>query len=232
MSARMTSAGPSDSGDDVRPPSSTTHNGRDRIKSRRKAHERPEVRLRPRQQQQPQPAAGCPPSCLRSTVRYLISFSRVCGRVQGSDQVRQAFSKRKKGLVLKAYQLYKLTDAKVRHWRQLPHMTVTPHRPAAILQRAPQPWNTAQQRGYGAAAGCAAPAVHARACMSDIQPRSTVTQQQAPPTRMLTHQHQQQQAQPAAAACATHAVHPQAAEPLACTPRSRRTAAALDEGSL
>eukprot|EP00775_Hariotina_reticulata_P012112 gene12112-12251_t len=34
-------------------------------------------------------------------------------RPQGSDQVRQAFSKRKKGLVLKAYQLSALTDAKV-----------------------------------------------------------------------------------------------------------------------
>jgi hypothetical protein len=33
--------------------------------------------------------------------------------VQGSDQIRQAFSKRKKGLVLKAYQLNALTDAKV-----------------------------------------------------------------------------------------------------------------------
>ena len=32
---------------------------------------------------------------------------------QGSDQKRQAFSKRKRGIVLKAYQLYKLTDAKV-----------------------------------------------------------------------------------------------------------------------
>eukprot|EP00798_Chlamydomonas_sp_ICE-L_P006195 gene6195-2814_t len=31
----------------------------------------------------------------------------------GSDQKRQAFSKRKKGIVLKAYQLYKLTDSKV-----------------------------------------------------------------------------------------------------------------------
>jgi hypothetical protein len=32
---------------------------------------------------------------------------------QGSDQIRQAFSKRKKGLVLKAFQLNALTDAKV-----------------------------------------------------------------------------------------------------------------------
>ncbi|KAL6753676.1 hypothetical protein V8C86DRAFT_444622 [Haematococcus lacustris] len=31
----------------------------------------------------------------------------------GPDQKRQAFSKRKRGIVLKAYQLYKLTDAKV-----------------------------------------------------------------------------------------------------------------------
>lgn len=33
--------------------------------------------------------------------------------LQSSDQKRQAFSKRKRGLVLKSYQLYKLTDAKV-----------------------------------------------------------------------------------------------------------------------
>lgn len=32
---------------------------------------------------------------------------------QNADQKRQAFSKRKRGLVLKSYQLYKLTDAKV-----------------------------------------------------------------------------------------------------------------------
>ena len=32
---------------------------------------------------------------------------------QGADQKRQAFSKRKRGIVLKAYQLYKLCDAKV-----------------------------------------------------------------------------------------------------------------------
>lgn len=32
---------------------------------------------------------------------------------QGSDQIRQAFSKRKKGLVLKSYQLFRLTDARV-----------------------------------------------------------------------------------------------------------------------
>lgn len=38
---------------------------------------------------------------------------------QGSDQIRQAFSKRKKGLVLKAYQLSSLTDAKVRPVRHL-----------------------------------------------------------------------------------------------------------------
>lgn len=35
------------------------------------------------------------------------------GVLQGSDQIRQAFSKRKKGLVLKAFQLNSLTDAKV-----------------------------------------------------------------------------------------------------------------------
>jgi hypothetical protein len=40
--------------------------------------------------------------------------NRACLLLQGSDQIRQAFSKRKKGLVLKAYQLYRLTDAKVR----------------------------------------------------------------------------------------------------------------------
>lgn len=35
------------------------------------------------------------------------------GVLQGSDHIRQAFSKRKKGLVLKALQLNSLTDAKV-----------------------------------------------------------------------------------------------------------------------
>lgn len=34
--------------------------------------------------------------------------------MQGTDQIRQAFSKRKRGLALKCYQLHKLTDAKVR----------------------------------------------------------------------------------------------------------------------
>nr|ADI46960.1 MADS2m [Volvox carteri f. nagariensis] len=32
---------------------------------------------------------------------------------EGSDQKRQAFSKRKRGLILKSYQLYKLTDARI-----------------------------------------------------------------------------------------------------------------------
>jgi hypothetical protein len=34
--------------------------------------------------------------------------------VQGSSQIRQSFSKRKRGIAQKAYQLYKITDAKVR----------------------------------------------------------------------------------------------------------------------
>ena len=34
---------------------------------------------------------------------------------QGTDQMRQAFSKRKRGLALKCYQLHKLTDAKVHY---------------------------------------------------------------------------------------------------------------------
>ncbi|KAL0033600.1 hypothetical protein WJX79_006920 [Trebouxia sp. C0005] len=34
-------------------------------------------------------------------------------RPMGTDQIRQAFSKRKRGLALKCYQLHKLTDAKV-----------------------------------------------------------------------------------------------------------------------
>ncbi len=41
--------------------------------------------------------------------------------LQGSDQKRQAFSKRKRGLILKSYQLHKLTDARVGH-----HDTVLP----------------------------------------------------------------------------------------------------------
>ncbi len=39
--------------------------------------------------------------------------------MQGTDQIRQAFSKRKRGLALKCYQLHKLTDAKVRCMRSL-----------------------------------------------------------------------------------------------------------------
>ena len=34
------------------------------------------------------------------------------GRVQGTSQIRQSFSKRKRGIAQKAYQLYKITDAK------------------------------------------------------------------------------------------------------------------------
>ncbi len=44
---------------------------------------------------------------------WLARLPHHFAHAQGSDQVRQAFSKRKRGLVLKAYQLYKLTDAKV-----------------------------------------------------------------------------------------------------------------------
>jgi hypothetical protein len=42
-----------------------------------------------------------------------VTFPAYTFAPQGSDQIRQAFSKRKKGLVLKAYQLNALTDAKV-----------------------------------------------------------------------------------------------------------------------
>lgn len=41
------------------------------------------------------------------------SRRKACERPQGADQIRQAFSKRKKGIILKAYQLSRLTDAKV-----------------------------------------------------------------------------------------------------------------------
>lgn len=61
-------------------------------------------------------ASHTPPAqsvCNRCTVRCNNCFSASSG-LQGSDQIRQAFSKRKKGLVLKAYQLNSLTDAKVR----------------------------------------------------------------------------------------------------------------------
>lgn len=33
--------------------------------------------------------------------------------LQGSSQIRQSFSKRKRGIAQKAFQLYKITDAKV-----------------------------------------------------------------------------------------------------------------------
>lgn len=42
----------------------------------------------------------------------LLSVTQGYG-AQGTDQIRQAFSKRKRGLALKCYQLHKLTDAKV-----------------------------------------------------------------------------------------------------------------------
>ena len=49
----------------------------------------------------------------------LVTIScRTLSCTQGSDQIRQAFSKRKKGLVLKSYQLFRLTDAKVRRPRR------------------------------------------------------------------------------------------------------------------
>ncbi|GLC55155.1 hypothetical protein PLESTB_000949800 [Pleodorina starrii] len=41
------------------------------------------------------------------------SRRKACEKPEGSDQKRQAFSKRKRGLILKSYQLYKLTDARV-----------------------------------------------------------------------------------------------------------------------
>ena len=34
---------------------------------------------------------------------------------QGASQIRQSFSKRKRGIAQKAYQLHKITDAKVGH---------------------------------------------------------------------------------------------------------------------
>ena len=37
--------------------------------------------------------------------------------LQGSSQIRQSFSKRKRGIAQKAYQLFKITDAKVPHLR-------------------------------------------------------------------------------------------------------------------
>ena len=45
-------------------------------------------------------------------IGLLLTVSQGYG-VQGTDQIRQAFSKRKRGLALKCYQLHKLTDAKV-----------------------------------------------------------------------------------------------------------------------
>lgn len=65
----------------------------------------------------PQPAAGggdplgapCQPGITPSPPLLHLADPQ-----QGSDQIRQAFSKRKKGLVLKSYQLFRLTDAKVR----------------------------------------------------------------------------------------------------------------------
>ena len=36
----------------------------------------------------------------------------VCLTMQGASQIRQSFSKRKRGIAQKAYQLHKITDAK------------------------------------------------------------------------------------------------------------------------
>ncbi len=42
-----------------------------------------------------------------------LSSTQFLSCIQGPDQIRQAFSKRKRGLTLKAYQLHKITDSKV-----------------------------------------------------------------------------------------------------------------------
>ena len=63
-------------------------------------------------------AIGCRNSSTPRTTK--VQKCRPATHVQGSDQKRQAFSKRKRGIVLKAYQLYKLTDAKVRIRRRIP----------------------------------------------------------------------------------------------------------------
>lgn len=76
-------------------------------KSRRKSHQRPQVCIVALR------------SCTHAAGPWLgptVGCNRLPRHsgLQGNDQIRQAFSKRKKGLVLKAYQLNSLTDAKVR----------------------------------------------------------------------------------------------------------------------
>ena len=104
-------------------------------KPRRKANERPLV-----SPSQHAPcsrfsvhAAYCPAvqTFLPCTSQVQCTIVHVAMRglsyMQGTDQIRQAFSKRKRGLALKCYQLHKLTDAKVSTfqkynwgWQQLP----------------------------------------------------------------------------------------------------------------
>lgn len=87
-----------------------------KAKPRRKSHQRPQVGRCARERAHArthcmhvrQPPAAGQEAASRGCILHTLSAT------QGSDQIRQAFSKRKKGLVLKAYQLSALTDAKVR----------------------------------------------------------------------------------------------------------------------
>ncbi len=103
----------------VDPPGFTYRN-----RSRRKASEKPVVRTFPSlsaaiMSSSPSTEGGeCP--CViglldlacGSTGPLLMNL--LC--FQGSSQIRQSFSKRKRGIAQKAYQLFKITDAKVPHF--------------------------------------------------------------------------------------------------------------------
>jgi hypothetical protein len=79
-----------------------------KAKPRRKSHQRPQVRIDVLKL-----SVGQNGSCSCVSVLNSVAICLSAPPLQGSDQIRQAFSKRKKGLVLKAYQLNSLTDAKV-----------------------------------------------------------------------------------------------------------------------
>lgn len=105
---RWDSPGPGCGDDDDSDEEALGHSGA-KAKPRRKSHQRPQVGS----------SAGsacfdCAGARLsRQTNQTLQLPCPPLPGSQGSDQIRQAFSKRKKGLVLKAFQLNSLTDAKV-----------------------------------------------------------------------------------------------------------------------
>ena len=96
-----------------------------RNRARRKASEKPHVSLRANLHEA---VVHCVPSlvpllglsgppCIRYKLNQIWVHASIgadvsaCG-LQGASQIRQSFSKRKRGIAQKAYQLHKITDAK------------------------------------------------------------------------------------------------------------------------